>query len=75
MQCKLDPSQSLKDMPKKQKRLPPKPLSYYEAKYDSRDLAMSKSYLSGHYTLTEVGEWFCVSYATVSRAVRKHEEQ
>ena len=35
-----------------------------------RDEAMAYAYLSGHYTLAEVGNWFGVSYATVSRAVK-----
>ena len=35
---------------------------------------MAKAYLSGHYTLPEVGETFDVSYATVSRAVKLYEE-
>ena len=74
MQCKLDPEQSLKDIPKKQKQSPAKPLSYYAKKYISRDEAMAKAYLSGRYTLAEVGENFGVSYATVSRALKCLEE-
>ena len=31
------------------------------------------AYLSRYYTLAEVGKWFGVSYATVSRAVREIE--
>jgi hypothetical protein len=31
---------------------------------------MVYAYLIGHYTLVEVGNWFGVSYATVSRAVK-----
>jgi predicted DNA-binding protein YlxM (UPF0122 family) len=34
-----------------------------------------RAYLSGHYTLTEVGNAFAVSYATVSRAVKAYECQ
>ncbi len=74
MQCKLDPEQSLNDIPKKQKQSPPKLLSYFEKCYSIRDEAMAFAYLSGHYTLSEVGEWFGVSYATVSRAVKSYEE-
>jgi hypothetical protein len=33
-----------------------------------------QAYLSGHYTLEEVGREFKVSYATVSRAVKVNEE-
>ena len=33
--------------------------------------AMARTYLDGHYTLKEVGKYFGVSYATVSRSVKK----
>ena len=75
MQCKLDPDQSLKDIPKKQKHAPVKPLSYFEERYKSRDESMAQAYLSGHYSLEQVGEHFGVSYATVSRAVKKKERR
>ena len=73
MQRKLDPDQSLKDIPKKQKQSPAKPLSYFAERYKTRDAALAHAYLSGHYTLAQVGEHFGVSYATVSRAVRQME--
>ena len=70
MQRKLNPEQSLKDIPRKQKRAPVKPLSYFAERYQTRDECMAQAYLSGHYTLAQVGEYFGVSYATVSRAVK-----
>lgn len=73
MQCKLNPEQSLQDIPRKQKKSPPKPLSYYEKQCENRREAMFRAYSSGHYTLSEVGEWFGVSYATVSRVVKGYE--
>jgi REP element-mobilizing transposase RayT len=75
MQCKIDPEQSLKDIPKPQRRSPVKPLSYYKEKYKNRNRAMAEAYRSGHYTLAQVGDEFGVSYATVSRAVKDHECQ
>jgi len=74
MLCKLDPDQSLKDIPKKQKQAPPKPLEYYKLQYNNSQESMAKAYLSGNYTLSEVGEVFGVSYATVSRTVKLYEE-
>lgn len=71
MQRNLDPDQSLQDIPKKQKQAPIKPLAYFAEQYESRAEAMSQAYLSGHYTLTQVGDHFGVSYATVSRAVKQ----
>ncbi len=73
MQCKLDPDQSLKDIPKLQKQAPIKPLDYYQERYPERNEAMVKAYLTGHYTLESVGSHFGVSYATVSRAVKAFE--
>lgn len=75
MQRKIDPGQSLEDIPSKHKRAPPRPLGYYERKYRERDEAMAQAYLSGHYTLSQVGEHFGVSYATVSRSVAKQESK
>jgi len=71
MQCKLDPEQSLKDILKLQKQSVKKPLDYFKKRYAERNMAMAKAYLSGHYTLETVGVHFGVSYATVSRAVKK----
>ena len=73
MQCKLDPEQSLKDIPKLQKQSAKQPLDYFEKRFTERNIAMAKAYLSGHYTLEAVGRHFGVSYATVSRAVKLYE--
>lgn len=75
MQSKLNPEQSLKDIPRKQKQAPVKPLSYFAERYKTRDEGMSQAYRSGHYTLAQVGEHFGVSYATVSRAVKQAEAE
>jgi len=75
VQCKLDPEQSLKDIPKIQKQSAIKPLEYIKQHNVERNTAMAKAYLSGHYTLEVVGEYFNVSYATVSRAVKSYECQ
>lgn len=73
VQCQLDPDQSLKDIPKPQKLSPAKSLNHYEKNYSQRNRAMAEAYRSGHYTLATVGEYFGVSYATVSRAVKQYE--
>ena len=49
--------------------------SKFAKEYNSRDECMSQAYLSGHYTLAQVGEHFGVSYATVSRAVKLAEKR
>ena len=43
VQCKMDPEQSLEDIPKLQKQAPPKPLSYYQKKYISRNISSAHS--------------------------------
>lgn len=73
MQAKLDPDQSLADIPRQQKAKLAKPLEDYQKQSDTAKEAMAEAYLSGHYTLAEVGSHFGVSYATVSRAVKRFE--
>ena len=73
MQAKLDPDQSLADIPRQQKAKLAKPLEDYRKQSNTVKEAMAKAYLSGHYTLAEVGWHFSVSYATVSRAVKQYE--
>jgi hypothetical protein len=38
-------------------------LSYFVDRYKSCDEGMAQAYLSGHYTLAQVGEYFGMSYA------------
>ena len=40
---------------------------------NTRNENMALAYLSGHYTLEQVGNHFGVSYATLSRAVKQKE--
>jgi putative transposase len=72
---KLKPEQSLKDIPNKQKQSPVKPSSYLVDREKTRDESMVQGYVSRHSTLTQVGEHFEVSYATVSRTVKRSEER
>jgi len=51
---------------KKQKLAQVKPLRYFTEKYKTRNESMAYAYLSGNYTFSQVGEYFGVSYATVS---------
>ncbi len=71
-QCKIGEDQSLNDTPKPQKLAPLKPLAYFVSNY-TRNEGMARAYLSGHYTLAQVGKIYGVSYATVSRAVKAFE--
>lgn len=51
------------------------PLSEYQQRYSERNEAMAQAYLSGAYTMAEIGEYFGVHYMTVSRAVRWFESE
>lgn len=49
-------------------------LDEYRTHHPDRDHAIAQAYLSGAYTMTEIGQHFGVHYMTVSRAVRKFEK-
>ena len=73
MQCKLNPEQSLKDIPRPQVATVKKPLAFYELQGSSKKECMAQAYASGHFTLEEIANYFRVSTATVSRAVNLFE--
>lgn len=50
-----------------------KAIGVFSEKAYQPNQAMAEAYRSGHYTLKAVGEYFGVSYATVSRAVKEYE--
>lgn len=64
----------LSEVPKKQKRMPARSLNYFAETYSSRDEAMARAYLTGAYSMKEIGDHFNVHYVTVSRAVKKYEK-
>ena len=73
MQRRIRTDQSLKEIPKRQRRPVARALGYYAKRYASRDRAMAEAYRSGGYSMQEVGAYFGVGRMTVSRAVKKHE--
>ncbi len=50
-------------------------LEEYQQRYGRQQEAMARAYLSGAYTMREIGEYFGVHYMTVSRAVRWFEAE
>lgn len=66
--------EQLSEIPKTQRRPLSASLAEYRVLY-LRDEAMARAYLSGAYTMKEIGDFFAVHYMTVSRAVRKHEQR
>jgi putative transposase len=62
------------EIPRAQRRLPPKPLSYYAGRFADPHRAMVAAFQSGAYTMQAIAAHFGVHYATVSRAVRRAEK-
>ena len=60
----------LREIPRAQRRVLAKPIVEFERTYPERREAMARAFLSGAYTMQEVGAHFGVHYSTVSRAVR-----
>jgi REP element-mobilizing transposase RayT len=69
-----DHSNSLREVSKAQRRALALPLDQYRIDYPVRNEAIAQAYLSGAYTMAEIGHHFGVHYMTVSRVVRKFEE-
>lgn len=67
--------EELREVSKAHKRSLAQPLSGYLKLYGERNEAMARAYLSGAYTMAEIGEHFGVHYMTVSRAVRQFETE
>jgi Arc/MetJ family transcription regulator len=68
-------TEELGELSKAHKRSLALSLDEYRSRSQSRDEAMAKAYLSGAYTMAEIGQYFGVHYMTVSRAVRKLENK
>lgn len=70
-QAMYDHDGDIDEIPQSHRRSARKPLSYFAETADEPKEAMAKAYLSGHYTMKQIGLFFGVHYATVSRAVKK----
>jgi len=67
---RLPPDRDLAEIPRAQRRPKPRPLSEYSRTDRDRDEAIAAAYASGGYTLKEVGTFFGLHYAQVSRIAR-----
>lgn len=65
-------SSDLSEIPKKQRRNKALSLAEYAQSHTNRDDAIRAAYLSGGYTLKEVGEYFKLHYSRVSRIMAKN---
>ena len=68
------PDGDLSEVPRLQRRGPARPLAEF-ARMGNRNYCMAQAYLSGHYTMKQIAAHFGVHYATVSRAIRRHENE
>ncbi len=62
---------SLDEVPRLQKRKAPRTLGYYDNRYKNPKQAILNAYLSGGYTLKELGTYFGKHYSTISKIVNK----
>ncbi|MGF1614976.1 MAG: hypothetical protein ACFCVA_14015 [Gammaproteobacteria bacterium] len=67
------PPDELCEVSKAHRRSVAKPLEYYQSTYTDRNMALAKAYVTGAYTMKEIGDFFGVHYMTVSRALRAFE--
>lgn len=69
----LKEKESLDEIPMLQKRKLAKPIDFYQNKYKDEEQAIYQTYLSGSYTLKEVGKHYGKHYTTISRIVKNIE--
>ena len=67
----LDGDKALSEIPSSQSRKKPLSLKQYEASAKTRDEAISQSYASGGYTQKEIGDYYSLHYARISRIIKK----
>lgn len=67
----IEEKESLDDIPALQKRALAKPMAYYQDKYPDTREAIRQAFLTGAYTLKEIGEHFGKHYSTISRIVNR----
>lgn len=71
----LEDQKSLSEIPSSQRRGKPKRIKDYEKESSTRNEAIKSAYLSGGYTLKEVGDYFGLHYTTVSGIVKSHKSK
>jgi len=67
----LLPERDLSEVPRAQRRSPARPLGEYAKRYPDRNEAITAAYASGGYTLKEIGQYFGLHYAHVSRVISR----
>jgi hypothetical protein len=67
----IDGDKALSEIPSSQRRPKPLTLKKYAASCADRNSAIYKAYMSGGYTQKEIGDYFGLHYAQVSRIIKK----
>jgi REP element-mobilizing transposase RayT len=67
----LEADRNWSEIPRSQHRAPPKPLAEYLRENATRDEAIAEAFLSGGYTMKQLGEHVGLHYSRVSRIIRK----
>ena len=70
MQCKISADTNLDEVPRPQKRQPPKPIETYEDMMVSRNEAIVLAYHSGGFSMTEIAAYFGIHYSSVSKIIK-----
>jgi len=73
MQVLVSDRSAMTEIPHTQRRPLAKPLECYRDTIADSKAAMVAAYATGDYAMQEIATCFRVHYATVSRAVKKHE--
>jgi len=73
-QGRIDQARDLSEVPRRQHMPVPQPLAWYAASTADRHEAMARAYRSGTHSLAQIAHHFGVHYSTVSRAVRRFEQ-
>ena len=71
MQRLIDGEKELSEIPSSQRRAKPLGLDEYENRAASRDEAICNAYSSGGYTQKEIGKYYGLHYARISRIIKK----
>jgi len=75
LQGLIDGDKELSEIPISQRRPKPLDLKEYESLAATRDDAIYNAYSSGGYTLKEIGDYFGLHYATISRIVKREKRK
>ncbi|MBL1140950.1 MAG: addiction module toxin RelE [Proteobacteria bacterium] len=75
LQSKQVQDKDLSEITKEQRQCISKPIDYYIKKYDHRDEAIYKAYKEGAHSQKEIADYFKLHYSTVSKIIKKYEEE